>query len=580
MKSIWSFTEGYRKYIALIVCLLLLQVYGDLSLPGYTAQIINIGIVNGDVSYVSGVGARMMLTSLLILFCAICVSFVSSRLGAAVSHRLRERIFAKVLSFSGEEMERFSTASLITRSTNDVQQVQMLIMMTMRMVVYAPLMGIGGVIRILNTNHSMAWIIAVGVGILLMFVAALLRLTMPKFRIMQKLIDKVNLVTREILTGIPVIRAFSRERFEEKRFDKANLDLMKTMMFTNRVMALTGPIMTLIMNGLSLAIIRVGADHVMRGNLLAGDIVAYNTYAMQIIMSFLMLTIMSIMLPRALVSADRIAEVLDAQPAVTDDEKTTPYPEAPARVCFRGVSFRYPGAEKNTLSDITFSAEPGETTAIIGSTGSGKSTLMHLLLRLYDVSEGSIELAGTDIRRLEQKELREHIGFVPQKGLLFSGTIKSNLLYGKADASQEDMRQAADIACAAAFIEEKPDGYETAVAQGGTNVSGGQRQRLAIARAIVKNPDIYVFDDSFSALDYKTDAALRRALAKRTKDKTVLIVAQRISTILHAEKIVVLDKGRIAGIGTHEELLASCAQYREIAEGQLTEQELGSVKGR
>lgn len=529
-------------------------------------------------SYMWKTGAKMMGLALVMLVVSVSVSFCASRVAASVSRSVRGQVFRKVVSFSNAEMDRFSTASLITRSTNDVQQVQMVVMLFLRMVLYAPIIGIGGVFQVMQTNTSMTWVIALAVLVVVGIVLLLTSMAMPKFKKMQTLVDRLNLVTREILTGLPVIRAFSRERHEEERFDGANQDLMKTMLFTNRVMTFMMPAMLFVMNGVTVLIVWVGAHHIDLGKLQVGDLMAFITYTMQIIMSFLMLTMMSILLPRAIVSANRIQEVLDTEPSIRDAEKTI-LPEQNRGVLeFRDVSFRYPNAEENVLEHISFTARPGETTAVIGSTGSGKSTLVHLIPRLYDVTGGAILLDGVDIRQMERHELRERLGYVPQKGILFSGSISENIRYGCPEAPDEVVAQAAEIAQATEFIEEKPDRYDTYISQGGGNVSGGQKQRLSIARAIAKAPKIYLFDDSFSALDYKTDVMLRAALNEKVADSTVLIVAQRISTILHAEQIIVMDEGRVVGTGTHKELLESCETYQQIARSQLSESELDGVK--
>lgn len=526
------------------------------------------------MNYIFKTGAKMMGMALLVMAVTIAVGFIAAQLGALFGMNVREKIFRKVLSFSNSEMDKFSTASLITRSTNDIQQVQMVIVMILRMVLYAPIMGIGGIIKVVRTGTGMGWIIFIAVAAILMLVAVLMSVAMPKFKMMQKLIDRLNLVTREILTGLPVIRAFSREEYEEERFDTANKNLMKTQLFTNRVMTVMMPFMTLIMNGISVLIVWFGAKGIDSGEMQVGDMMAFLTYTMQIVMSFLMLTMISIMLPRASVSANRISEVLETEPSVRDKDNASESGITEGRVKFDDVSFSYGDSEEKVLHHISFTANPGETTAIIGSTGSGKSTMINLIPRFFDVTEGTITVDGTDVRDFSQHYLRENIGLVPQKGVLFSGTIASNLRFGGDGASDEQLREAAEIAQSTDFIEAKPEKYESPISQGGTNVSGGQKQRLSIARAVVKKPKIYIFDDSFSALDYKTDAALRKALNEQVADSTVIIVAQRISTILHADKIIVLDEGKIAGMGTHEELLESCEIYEQIASSQLSENEL------
>ena len=495
--------------------------------------------------------------------------------GAGIGRTLREKVFKQVVGFSNAEMDKFSTASLITRSTNDIQQIQMVSVMLLRMVAYAPILGVGGVLKVMQTGAGMGWIIVLAILVILGYVMVLMAVTMPKFQLMQKLVDNINLVSREILTGLSVIRAFGREKKEEERFDVANKDLTKTMLFTNRVMTFMMPGMMMIMNVLSVGIVWVGAHKIDAGTMQVGAMTAFITYAMMIVMSFLMLTMMSIMLPRAAVAADRIDEVIQTESSIHDAKEPEKVTTHNGVVKFSHVNFKYPGAEEDVLHDIDFTAEPGQTTAIIGSTGCGKSTLVNLIPRLYDVTDGSITLDGKDIRNITMSDLRDEIGFVPQKGVLFSGTIASNLRFGKDDATDEEIKKAAEIAQATEFIEAKDDKYESAIAQGGSNVSGGQKQRLAIARAIAKDPKIFIFDDSFSALDLKTDAALRKALAENVKDRTVIIVAQRISTILHAEQILVLDDGKIVGKGTHEELLKSCEVYRQIAKSQLSAKELG-----
>ena len=537
---------------------------------------------NVQMHYLLTTGGEMLLVALLMAAAAISVGFLASRVSAAVGRDLRRQVFGKVISFSNAETDRFSTASLITRTTNDIQQVQMTSVMLLRIVIYAPILGIGGIVRVAGTDTGLSWIIVLAVALLLALVFVLMQVAMPKFKIMQKLVDRLNLVSREILTGIMPIRAFSREKFEEERFDAANKDLMKTQLFTNRTMTFMMPAMTLIMNGISLLIVWFGGHAMETSGMQVGDLIAFITYTMQIVMSFLMLTVISIMLPRAGVAADRIEEVLRTEPVIEDP--------APARqadglerkqwqgvVRFDHVDFRFPGADTNVLEDITFTAEPGKTTAIIGSTGCGKSTLLNLIPRFYDVTGGKITLDGVDLRLMPQETLRAQLGYVPQKGVLFSGTIESNLKFGGDAIPDADMVQAAEIAQAAEFISAKPEGYQSPIAQGGTNVSGGQKQRLSIARAIAKNPKVYLFDDSFSALDYKTDVTLRRALKEKTGDATVIIVAQRISTVLHADQILVLDDGRIVGCGRHADLLATCPEYREIAKSQLSEKDLAKA---
>ena len=534
-----------------------------------------IDVHNVQIKYLWAAGAKMIGMTMLMGAAAILLGYMASRVGAGVGRDLREKTFKQVVSFSNAEMDKFSTASLITRSTNDIQQIQMVTSMMLRMILYAPVLGIGGIIKVINTGANMGWIIVLAVIIILGFVMVLMSLALPKFKLMQKLVDKVNLVSREILTGLSVIRAFGREKTEEERFDKANRELTKTQLFTNRVMTFMMPGMMLIMYCVTLLIVWVASKNIDGGTLQVGQMTAFITYSMMIIMAFLMLTAMSIMLPRAGVAAERIDEVIKTKSSVLEKENTK-YIEKPKGILkFSHVNFRYPGANGDVLEDIDFVAEPGKTVAIIGSTGCGKSTLVNLIPRFYDVTGGEISLDGEDIRDLSLKQLRELVGFVPQKGVLFSGTIDSNLRFGNEDATEEEIEQAAQIAQAASFIEEKPEKYQSAIAQGGTNVSGGQKQRLAIARAIAKHPKIFVFDDSFSALDMKTDAALRKALDDKIKDATVIIVAQRVSTILHADQILVLEEGKIVGKGTHEELLKNCEEYLQIAKSQLSAKELG-----
>ena len=530
-----------------------------------------------QMDYIISAGIRMVLMALLIMAASVSVVFLSSRVAAALGHDIRADVYRKVIGFSSNEYHKFSTASLITRSTNDVQQVQLMMAMMFRIVLYAPILGLGGVLRVLQTNSSMTWILGVGVVLILVLIGMLFAIAMPKFTKLQTLIDRLNLVTREILTGILVIRAFSREKHEEERFEDANATLTKTNLFVNRCMTFMMPCMMLIMNGISVLIIYNGSYAVDGGNMQVGDMMAFIQYAMQIIMAFLMITAMSIMLPRANVAALRIVEVLETENSLEEPENpVTPASDVKGTVEFDHVSFAYPDAGENVLTDISFKAEKGKTLAVIGSTGSGKSTLINLIPRFYDVTEGCVKVDGVDVRRMSQKDLRDRLGYVPQKGVLFSGTIDSNIRYGKTDISDSEVEKAAKIAQAAEFIEEKPKGYQAPVAQGGTNVSGGQKQRLSIARAIAKKPEILIFDDSFSALDFKTDRTLREALKENTKDTTTIIVAQRISTILNADQILVLDDGRMAGLGTHRELMKNCEVYRQIAMSQLSEEELAN----
>ena len=523
-------------------------------------------------------GGRMLGIAFMILVAAVGVGFLASKVGASIGRDLRGKIYKKVMGFSNAEMNRFSTASLITRSTNDIQQIQMVTAVMLRLLLYAPIIGIGGIIKVYQTGAGMEWIIALAVVVILGFVMLLVSMAMPKFKIMQTLVDGLNLVSREILTGLSVIRAFGREKTEEERFDEANKKLTGTQLFTNRVMTFMMPGMMFIMYGVTILITWVSAQKIDAGTLQVGAMTAFITYAMQIVMAFLMMTAMSIMVPRAGVAADRIDEVLKTESSIQNVKKPETLKEHKGVLEFSHVDFKYPGAENNVLSDIDFKVEPGRTTAIIGSTGCGKSTLVNLIPRFYDVTGGQITLDGKDIRRISMEELREEIGFVPQKGVLFSGTIASNLRFGKEDATDEEVREAAAIAQATEFIETKKEKYDSPIAQGGSNVSGGQKQRLAIARAIAKKAKVLVFDDSFSALDMKTDAALRKELNEKVQDASIVIVAQRVSTILHADQILVLDDGKIVGKGTHEELLKNCEVYLQIAKSQLSEKELGLEK--
>lgn len=525
--------------------------------------------------YLFVTGGKMLALALLGMLASVLVGLLASRVGASTGRDLRGKVFRKVVGFSNNEFDQFSTASLITRSTNDIQQIQMLIVMLLRIVLYAPLIAIGGIYKVFQTNVSMSWIIALAAILIVLVVSVLFIVAMPKFKIMQQLVDKLNLVTREILTGLSVIRAFSTEKHEEERFDKANRDLTKTNLFVNRAMTFMMPVMMVVMNAISVLIVWTGAHGINAGQMQVGDMMAFIQYTMQIIMGFLMLCMISVMLPRAAVAAERVDEVLTSKTIIKDPEQPKHLPKKTEGVLkFNHVSFKYPGADEDVLEDIDFTAHPGQTTAIIGSTGSGKSTLVNLIPRFYDVTEGSIRLDGIDIREITQQELRSKLGYVPQKGVLFSGTIGSNIMFGNPDGNEQDMEEAAKIAQATEFIDTKSKKYDSTISQGGGNVSGGQKQRLSIARAIAKHPKLFIFDDSFSALDYKTDVALRKALKEKTSDSTVLIVAQRISTILHAEQIIVLDDGKIAGVGTHQELLKNCEVYQQIAASQLSEAEL------
>ena len=570
--------------VIIIVVLLCIQAWMDLSLPDYTSKIVNNGIIeaaqnpeNGGTDYILKTGIEMLGIVLISITSAILITFLSAKVAAKLGKNLREKVFKKVLSFSRSELTEYSTASLITRSTNDVQQIQSLIAMMFRVLVYAPIMGIGAFIKVLTqSDNSMAWIIGVAILAILFIIGTLFIVAMPKFKKFQKLIDRINLVSREILTGLPVIRAFNKEKSEEARFEKANMDIRKTDTFISRVMSMMMPLLMFLMNSTMILIIWFGGKNVDQGILQVGDMMAFIQYTMQILISFLFISMLSIMLPRATVSANRIMEVLETEPSIKDKEQTKEFDESKkGLVEFKNVSFRYPDADTEILEDINFTAKPGQTTAIIGGTGSGKSTIVNLIPRFYDVTEGQILVDGVDIRDVAQKSLRNNIGFVPQKGILFSGTIESNIKYSDSTMSDENMIKAAQIAQAEEFIEGKEGKYKAPIAQSGNNVSGGQRQRLAIARAIAKEPEIFIFDDSFSALDLKTDKKLREALAEKTQNKTVIIVAQRISTILNADQIIVMDEGKIVGIGKHEDLMKNNETYKQIALSQLSEKELG-----
>ncbi|MDF2513637.1 MAG: transporter, ATP-binding/permease protein [Herbinix sp.] len=572
-EGITAMVTGMRDQVSKMPEMILKQSAISYVKTEYKA--IGVDVNQRQVNYILLIGAKMLGLALAAMIASILVSLLASRIAAKMGRDLRSNVFQKVLSFSNKEMDQFSTASLITRSTNDIQQVQMLLVMLIRIVIYAPILALGGIIKVLNTNNSMSWILVVGVGTIFVVIAFLFAVAMPKFKIMQKLVDRLNLVMREIITGLPVIRAFSTVDYEQKRFDKANVDITKNSLFVNRVMTFMMPILMLIMNLISILILWVGAHNINDGNMQIGDMIAFIQYTMQIIMSFLMLTMVSVMLPRATVAAKRIDEILSTDVSIKDITTNETFnPNLSGVLEFRNVSFRYPNAEEDVLSNINFTAKPGETTAIIGSTGSGKSTLINLIPRFYDATAGSIFLDGVDITKVKQHALREKLGFIPQKGVLFTGTIESNINFGNASAPEEEMKRAARIAQAEEFIDSKPEGYQTPIAQGGTNVSGGQKQRLSIARAIARNPEVYVFDDSFSALDYKTDATLRKTIKEEISNSTILIVAQRISTIMSAEQILVLDDGRIVGKGTHKELLKNCEVYQQIASSQLSKEEL------
>lgn len=588
LKILKNLKESWLS-VLVIVLLLCLQASVDLELPNYTSKIIeaityaktSTGTIQEQMSNIATIGLKMLGLAATTMACGITVMMLSSRVGAKMAKTLREKVFNKVIKFSNKELREFSTASLITRSTNDIQQIQQLLAMLFRTVVYAPIIGIGGILKVMGqSDNSMTWIIGAAVIAILLIVAILFAVAMPKFKKLQDLIDKLNGVAREVLTGKSVIRAFNTEKREEKRFDGANIDLMKANIFVNRTMSIMMPVLMLVMNGVSILIIWVGGHNVDQGIMQVGDMLAFIQYSMQIVMSFLMISMISIMIPRASVSANRIMEVIETEPSIKDKDETKKLnPEKKGLVEFKNVSFRYPDADTEILEDINFTAEPGKTTAIIGSTGSGKSTVVNLIPRFYDVTGGELLVDGVNVKDLSQKELRDAIGFVPQKGILFSGTIESNIKYSNPKMSDEKMVEAAEIAQAVEFIEGKDDKYKSEIAQGGANVSGGQKQRLSIARAVAKDPEIFVFDDSFSALDFKTDATLREALAKRTKNKTNIIVAQRISTILNADKIIVLDDGKIVGQGTHEELIKGNETYRAIALSQLSEEELNIEQG-
>ena len=574
MKTTLKYYRPYILPIVLIIAFLFGQAMCELALPGYMSDIINNGIVKQDMDYIRHTGLIMIAVAAATVVCAIMGSLLASRTAARSSRDIRRALFRKVTAFSAAELNDFSTASLITRSTNDVQMVQQATVMILRLACFAPIMGIGAVIKALNTSVSLSWTIGIALLVILGIMTVAFFLVLPKFQVLQTKLDKLNLLMKERLSGVLVIRAFNTEKSEEKRFDIANRDLTKINMFTNKAMSFMMPMLMFVMNGVSILIVWAGAHLVNDGSLMIGDMLAYLQYAMHVIMSFLFITMMFIMIPRAIVSAKRIGEVLDVEPSIEDPEMPETVEDHRGVVEFDHVSFSYPDAEKEVLEDISFTAGPGRTTAIIGGTGSGKSTLISLIPRFYDATEGSVRVDGKDVRDITQHELRDQIGYVPQKGLLFSGTIASNLQYGKEDATEAEMLEAAETAQAMDFIREKEHGLDEEVAQGGTNVSGGQKQRLSIARALVKKPKIYIFDDSFSALDFKTDKALREALKEKVGDSTIIIVAQRINTIIDADQILVLDEGRLAGKGTHDELMQTCDVYREIALSQLSEEEL------
>lgn len=575
MLKLARFMKPYLPLAFVAIVFLFAQAFAELYLPNLMAEIVDIGIKQGKTGFIYTVGLRMLFVALMGGGASVLVGFAASKVAAGVTRDVRREVFRSVESFSSAEFDTFSTASLITRTTNDVNQLLHLILMGFRMLCFAPIMGIGSIVLAVQKSPSMSWILVLAVLVVIGIISVVFSVAMPKFRIVQKLVDRLNLVSREHLSGLMVIRAFGTQEFERDRFAKANDDLTAVNLFVNRVMVVMMPGMSLVMNAVGILIIWVGAQKIAASSLQIGDMMAYLQYGMHVVMSFLILSMMFIIIPRAAVSADRIAAVLATVSSIRDPE--TPERVDPARrgfVEFRNVSFRYAGAEADVLHSVSFTARPGQTTAFIGSTGSGKSTLVNLIPRFYDVTGGEILVGGVDVRKLTQSELREEIGYVPQKGVLMSGTIASNLRYGRPDATDGEIADAARVAQAADFIAEKEEGFASPIAEGGANVSGGQKQRLSIARALVKKPPIYIFDDSFSALDFRTDAALRQALRGYTGGSTVLIVAQRISTIMNADQIVVLDEGRVAGIGTHRELLDSCPLYREIASSQLTGEEL------
>lgn len=575
MNVFFRYFKPYMISLTAAILLLFGQATCDLSLPDFMSDIVNKGITSGDSAYIVKVGIQMLGIAFISAFCTVLVGLIGARMAAGISRNLRQDVFTKIESFSNAEMERYSTSSLITRTTNDITQIQQLIVMMIRMVFYAPILGVGGVIHALEKDKSMSWIIALSVGLLMVLIFSMLTIVMPSFQFVQKLIDRLNLVVRESLDGTLVIRAFNTQGFEEKRFDKVNARLTQTNLFVNRVTSAMMPTMMLIMNLTSLLIVWVGSKAVSGFQMEVGDMMAYMQYVMQIIMAFLMMAMMFIMIPRAIVSIKRVVEILKTDPSITDPKEETEVPGTPRGVVeYRGVSFRYPDAEEDVLHDITFTALPGQTTAFIGATGSGKSTLVNLLPRFYDVTEGEILIDGVNVKNWPLHKLRDIIGFVPQKGILFSGTIESNLIYGNRKADRNQVEEAAGTAQAMEFIDSKPERFETTIAQGGGNVSGGQKQRLSIARALIKKAPVNVFDDSFSALDFKTDAKLRAALQEKTGDSATFLVAQRISTIMNADQIIVLDHGKIVGKGAHRELMQTCGVYREIALSQLSEEEL------
>ena len=590
MKTVLKYYKPYIPYIIFIVLFLFGQAMCELALPAYMSDIIDEGIVKGNMPYIWRTGAIMIVISVGTLAFAMAGDFLAARTAAKSSRDIRHALFNKVTNFSAAELEEFSTASLITRSTNDVQTVQQTTVMLLRMAIFAPCMGIGSVVRALQTSVSLSWTVGIALGAIVIIMAGSFFLVLPKFKVLQQKLDRMNLIMKERLSGMLVIRAFTTEKHEQKRFDIANWDLTKLNLFVNKAMSFMMPLLMFVMNGVGILIVWAGAHLIEADKLMVGDMLAYLQYAMHVIMSFLFVTMIFIMIPRAAVSAQRIGAVLDVEPTITDPAEPAAFGEAEnakgtqceEKACgmprglveFKNVSFAYPDAEEKTLEDISFIAEPGKTTAIIGGTGSGKSSLIKLIPRFYDASEGQVLVDGVDIREITQHDLRQQIGYIPQKGVLFSGTIASNLQYGDSDATETEMMEALETAQATAFIAEKANGLDEEIAQGGTNVSGGQKQRLSIARALVKKPKIYIFDDSFSALDFKTDKALRAALKEKVGDSTLIIVAQRINTILDAEQILVLEDGKLAGKGTHDELMETCEVYKEIALSQLSEEEL------
>lgn len=574
MRTVLKYYKRYVPLIILSLAFLFGQAMCELALPGYMSDIINNGIVMSDMDYIWRTGIIMIAVSCGSVICSIMGSFMAARIAAGSSRRIRRELFRKVTDFSAAELEEFSTASLITRSTNDVQMVQQATVMILRLACFAPIMGIGAMIRALNTSVSLSWTVGIALAAIVCIMLIAFFLVFPKFKVLQEKLDRLNLIMKERLEGMLVIRAFTTEKKEEGRFDDANRDLTKINIFVNRAMSFMMPALMFVMNAVSILIIWAGAHLVEAQDLMIGDMLAYLQYAMHVIMSFLYITMMFIMIPRAAVSAQRIGKVLDVDPAIKDSSDPKKIEKPAGKVEFRNVSFAYPDADEKTLDDINFTAEPGKVTAIIGSTGSGKSTLLNLIPRFYDTTEGAVLVDGVDVKDMLQSDLRDMIGYVPQKGLLFSGTIASNLRYGREEASDEEIEEAAQTAQAMESINDKEDGFDEEVSQGGTNVSGGQKQRLSIARALVKNAKIYLFDDSFSALDFKTDKALRKALREKVGDSTIIIVAQRINTVLDAEQIIVMDEGRMAGIGTHEQLMQTCSVYKEIALSQLSEEEL------